>query len=478
MSKDGKKRRARQERKGNRSGEAASPTNWAELLQRSLAWIISEDLFQGLRRHGNTTWSASHLVVLAILWVWSDRGTLTGAFRDARELAQTICGQSAVHSYQGLLGSLTTWTAELLPLLWAHLHGLMEQVGGRHWRVGSWLALAVDGSRATTPRTRSNEAAFSAQNYGQGRKAKSRRKWRNKKRRAKPLGEPVKPQIWLTLVWHMGLAMPWCWKTGPSTASERHHFLDLLKSLVFPPHTLFCCDAGFVGYDLWKAILDGGHHLLVRVGGNVRLLRGLNRAARREDLVYLWPKDVARRREPPIVLRLIELIGPRGKVFLVTSVLDDKQLSLAQAAQLYRLRWGIELQFRTLKQTFGRGKLRSRTAEHALVELHWSLVGLWLIQLLAAKEQIKLARAPAGSSVAMALAVVRDAMRGGRAAVCDPQALTRGLAAAVKDGYHRTRSKRARYCPSLKDKPSATQPKLLAATAAQRTTYLALNVAV
>lgn len=477
MSKDGKKRRARQERKARRAGKAGTPANWAELLRRSLAWAVSDGIFEGLTRHGNTTWLASHLVVQAILWVWSDQGTLTGAFEDATKLATTICGQAAVSSYQGLLGALVTWTGKWLPLLWTHLHGLMEQVGGEHWRVGGWLALAVDGSRTTTPRTRSNEAAFSAANYGCGRKAQSRRKWRNKKRRSKRLSEPVKPQIWLTLIWHIGLAMPWCWKTGPSTASERHHFLDLLKSLSFPAKTLFCCDAGFVGYDLWKAILDGGHQLLIRVGGNVRLLRGLNSAKRCQDLVYLWPKDAARRGEPPIVLRLIELSGPRGKVYLVTSVLNDKELSLEQAARLYRLRWGIELQFRTLKQTFGRSKLRSRTAQHALVELDWSLLGLWLIQLLAVKEQIKIARAPDRSSVALALAVVRDAMRCGNEAVSDPRALARRLAEAVKDEYQRLRSKRARYCPSLKDKPSATQPKLLTANAAQKKAYQALTVA-
>ena len=477
MSKDGKKARARQEGTKQRFSKTGIPTRWADLLQRSLAWAVREKIFDGLARHGNTRWQASHLVVLAILWVWSDQSTLTGAFADAKQVALTMCGQVAVSSYQGLMGALVTWMAQFMPLLWAHLHGLMEQVGGEHWRIGGWLPLAVDGSRATTPRTRSNEGAFSAPNFGAGKKAKSRRKWRNKRRRTKKLSERVKPQIWLTLIWHMGLAMPWCWKTGPSTASERHHFLDLLKSLVFPAKTLFCCDAGFVGYDLWKAILDGGHQLLIRVGGNVRLLRGLGSTKCYADLVYLWPNDVARRGEPAIILRLIELSGPRGKIYLVTSVLNDTELSHDQAAQLYRMRWGIELQFRTLKQTFGRSKLRSRTAEHALVELEWSLIGLWLIQLLAAKEQIKIAHAPARSSVARALTVVRDAMRSSSAVVSDPRALAHRLADAVKDNYQRTSSKRARYCPQFKDKPSATQPKLLAATAAQRKAHQALTTA-
>lgn len=477
MSKDGKQGRARKSARGERSSKARNEIVWADLLQRSLKWVVSDKIFEQLPRHGNTSWLASQLVVLAILWVWSDQSTLTGAFTKAKQLSLTMFGQVALNSYQGFTGALATWTSRFLPLLWARLHGLMEQVGGKHWRIGRWLALAVDGSRATTPRTRSNEAAFSAQNYGRGRKAKSRKKWRNKKRRSKRLSEPVKPQIWLTLIWHMGLKMPWCWKTGPSTASERHHFLDLLKSLVFPVNTLFCCDAGFVGYELWKAILDRGHHLLIRVGGNVRLLRGLGSTRRCRDLVYLWPNEVARRQEPPLVLRLLEFQGPRGKVYLVTSVLDEADFTLAQARQMYKLRWGIELQFRSFKQTFGRGKLRSRTADHALVELEWSLVGLWLVQLFAIKEQIRIASPPERSSVASALAVIHDSMRSGSSTVSDPRALARRFAAAVKDDYQRQRSKRARYQPNYKDKPSCTKPSLVAATAAQRKAYQALTTA-
>jgi hypothetical protein len=477
MAKDGKQRRAQKSANRKSLGKVHHEMVWADLLRRSLTWAVNEEIFEKLTRHGNTSWLASQLVMLAVLWVWSDQSTLTEAFVEAKQLSLTMFGQVALSSYQGFTGALATWTASLLPLLWSQLHLLMEQVGGEHWRIGGWLALAVDGSRASTPRTRSNEAAFSAPNYGRGRKAQSRKKWRNKNRRSKRLSEPVKPQIWLTLIWHMGLKMPWCWKTGPSTASERHHFIDLLQSLVFPENTLFCCDAGFVGYDLWKTILDRGQHLLIRVGGNVRLLRGLGSTRLRQDLVFLWPNEVARRQEPPIVLRLLEFQGPRGKVYLVTSVLDETGLTLGQSRQMYKLRWGIELQFRSLKQTFGRGKLRSRTAEHALAELEWSLVGLWLVQLFAVKEQIRIDSPPLQSSVALALAVIQDSMRSSHCVVSDRRALARRLATAVKDPYQRRGSKRARYQRNFKDKPCATKPKLVTATAAQKHAYQSLATA-
>lgn len=469
-----KKRKGANQRKKQQGASKELPF---EALERALAWIVNEGIFSQLPLHGNTTWTAGQLVVLAVLWVWSDKSTLTGAFQHARHLTLSMLGQVALSSYQGLTNALVRWTDSFLPLIQRRLHGLMEQIGGDYWRIGGWLPLAVDGSRVTTPRTQSNEARFSAKHYGQGSKARSRKKWKNKKRRSKRLSERVKPQIWLTLLWHMGLRMPWTWKTGPSTSSERGHFLEMLTSAVFPHNTLFCGDAGFVGYELWKTIQDAGHSFVIRVGANVRLLKNLGHARERHGMVYLWPTEAARKKQPPLVLRLIVLQGPRGPVYLVTNVLSTKALSNRQAATIYRLRWGIELQFRSYKQTFGRSKLRSRTPARALVELDWSLVGLWMIQLFAVKEQIAIGSPPERGSIALAVSVIQDAMHAWPDEVCNPRMLRLRLSAAVKDDYHRTASKRARYRPHYKDVPTTGKPKLKQATTLQRKAYQAVTTA-
>lgn len=467
-------RKRRQASRGRVASKAKSSQTQAALLRQALEWFFDGCDFSGLTLHGNVGWRPVQLVMLAVLWTWSDGATLTGAFNHARQLATEMFGAVALTTYQGLTGAMQAYTERLLPLVWSRVQMLMETAGRKHWRIGPWLALAVDGSRVTTPRTVSNEQAFSIKNYGHGARAKSRRKWKNKKRRSKPISEPVKPQIWLTLVWHMGLKLPWCWRTGPSTSSERNHLMELLEIVTFPLKTLFCGDAGFVGYEFWKAILDAEHSFLIRVGANVRLLKNLGTARQHGGLVYLWPNDVARKKQPPLILRLLEFQGPRGKVYLVTNVLSDGELSLEQAGQLYRLRWGIELQFRTLKQTFRRSKLRSRTSDNALAELHWSLVGLSLIQLFAIKEQIKVGGPPAQSSVALALTVIQDAMRNWSQAIHDPTSLVDRLRNATKDEYQRTRSKQARYRPHKKDKPTATQPVIVLATPQQRRDYQAL----
>src|SRR5271169_2725694 len=117
----------------------------AGLLRRALEWFSKDCSFTDLRLHGNVGWEVIQLVALGVLWSWSDRTTLTGAFDDARELANEMFGLVAVTTYQGFTGAMRSYTEQLLARLWIRLHGLMEKVGRKYWRTGRWLALAVDG---------------------------------------------------------------------------------------------------------------------------------------------------------------------------------------------------------------------------------------------------------------------------------------------------------------------------------------------
>ncbi|HEV3257648.1 MAG TPA: transposase [Gemmataceae bacterium] len=436
-----------------------------ETLRAAVAWAVDRDIFTHLKVHGNTAWQVGDLILLTVVWVWSNDATLTGAFAEAQRWSIDVLGGAAVGTYQGLLKALVTWTASLLPLWCDHLHRLMEEQGGEHWRVGPWVALAVDGSRISVPRTKENEKTFCAPEFGKSRTAQYRRKKQGQGKRVRRKAkqpQPVKPQIWITLLWHMGMQMPWSWKTGPSYAAERDHFRQLLREQKFPKDTLFCGDAGFTGYELWQAISDAGHSFLIRVGANVTLLRKLGYVRERAGIVYCWPEAAARKGQPPLVLRLLRVRVGRRLMYLLTNVLDAKALTDAEAVRLYQLRWGVELQFRTVKQTFGRRKLRSRTPARAYVELDWSLVGLWLIQLFAVKEQRQIGEIPEHCSVALAIQVVRETFR--RWWERPEEAFATKLQGATKERYTRHGSKKARYCPNYKDKPAAGKPVVRTAT--------------
>ncbi len=79
--------------------------------------------------------------------------------------------------------------------------------------------------------------------------------------------------------------------------------------------------------------------------------------------------------DAPLRLRLVKCkIGKNEKVWLLTSVLDKRELSNKEMARLYERAWGVELQFRALKQTFNRRKLRCRCPERVLTEIEWSIL--------------------------------------------------------------------------------------------------------
>ena len=408
--------RSRKDNGGRRSNYPPPKTNGHD-LRRAIDWIVSDGIFAAVRVHGNVKWKPAALVCLAIFWVWSSQPGLVEAAKDAIGMVAKLFGTDAlaVTSYQALTAALVRYTPQLLPALWLRLQSLMQQTGQDAWRVGKWLVLAADGSRIGVPRTQRNEERFNKPRKPRGKK-KSRkkkrgrhaqRKWQKRSTKSHYDPQPVAPQLWLTLVWHIGMRLPWCWEIGPSYSSERAHLLTMLDKHRFPEDTLFCADAGFVGYEFWRMILEHDHSFLIRVGGNVRLLKHLGVVRRRGDIVYCWPDEAMKKNQSPLVLRLLCFHDGRGEVYLVTNLLDENELTIQQASLIYRCRWGVELQFRSLKQTYGRAKLRARTPEIAEIELQWSLLGLTMLQLLAVKEQTRAGEPAKKTSIAAVLRIVR-----------------------------------------------------------------------
>jgi len=371
------------------------------------------------------------------------------------------------------MGALTRWTATLMNILWPLLHHRMKEIGGRFWRIHGWVPIAFDGSRSTAPRTRTNEQAFCAQHYGQSKSAKYRkRKTKGMRRRNndKNKPQPQEPQVWITLLWHMSLRLPWTWRLGPSNSSERDHVKEMVHTGKFPKNTLFCGDAGFVGFPLWSDIMQSGGQFLVRVGGNVNLLReGADYELAKSGLVLCWPQAM-QGKQPPLRLRLVKTRIGRTTVYLLTSVLDSKKLPIQQMVTFYKMRWGIEVEFRGLKQTLDRAKLRCRNDRRLLAELDWSILAMAVVELFALKEQLakrSQTRGQSGHTANPAQRSLAQAMRAIRSCIRMPDALPRPqgdlrtlLREAVTDSYYRQKPKRARYCPLNPDKKTLGVPKV------------------
>jgi hypothetical protein len=422
----------------------------------------------GIMFRAECTWTPETLLFAALLWAWSDERTVIDRFTTARKIIINRYAEQPepAGSYQAFIKMLRKWTEPLRQALSTAFRQRMAQTLAAVWMVEGWLVFAVDGSRVDVPRTRKNEDRYSPKSK-LSRKAQKRRRAAKRRRTRQTMLERRAnvPRIWLTMMWHVGSGLPWDWRTGPSDSSERGHFQEMLDST--PAGSLLTADAGFVGYDFWKAVLDADRHLLVRVGSNVKLLKKLGYARERDGLVYLWPDRAAKKRLRPLVLRMVVVTNAdRQPVYLVTSVMSKEKLSDAQMPTVYRKRWGIEVYYRHCKQTFDRRKLRSQNPDNAMVELHWSLLGMWAMGLHAHSRLVGQGVSPERISFAGVWRAYRRPMREYKSPPDPGERMRQLIDRALIDPYQRT-NKTSRDYPRKKQEQSAGPPILRNATRAQ-----------
>ena len=376
-----------------------------------------------------------------VLMAYDESATLGGRFDHAREcLIEMAPGaRRPGKTYQGFVKAAKRLPPGTLDRLQAHLRKEHQRIAGASWKRYGWVIVACDGSRVEVPRTARNEAAFGCA----GRKKTG-------------------PQLGVTTLYHMGTGLPWAWKVGAGTDSERGQLRAMLDTL--PAESLLVADAGFTGYDLMQTLNAQGTSFLIRVGSNVTLLTELGLEVKTDgDVVWLWPQS--KRDQPPMKLRLIRLPHANGSdaMYLLTNVFDPERLSDTMAATLYEMRWGVEVFYRSYKQTLEQRKMRSDAPEQALLECHGGLLALLLLGLMSVEGMVAQGEDPLGLSVAAALRIVRDAIRTPR------RWRRRGdlrvlLATARKDGYQRRAAKKARNWPHKKREQPPGQPKTRTAT--------------
>jgi hypothetical protein len=450
-----------------------SRTN-AQDLQDAIRDLVAEVDWKAVQFRKDCHWAPFGLVAAALVWACSTKGSLKERFSQALRFARGLgrCLAPFCTSYQAFLKMLVRWTVPLVGCLVLAFHILMERKFPEEFRFAGFVILAADGSKVRLARTRSNEARYSPTT--RGKKGKKRRQANRAKKRPrcrKARAQHAKdkkadcPQIALTLLFHVLLRLPWDWRLGSSDQSEREQLRQMIPQL--PKDALIVADCGFVGYDFWSELLDSGRQFVIRVGGNVRLLKNLGVVREANGTVYLWPDKAAKRKQPPLVLRLVVVHDGRQPWYLVTSVRSTKRLGDKEVAQIYKYRWRVEVFFRHFKQTYGREKLRSHKGEHSECEAQWSLLGLWAMLLHTQIQQKREHGKVAHVSVARVLGAFGEAIDEQR---CCPEAgesLADKLLEAVVDPYKR-RDKTSRAHPRKKYEPPRKPPRIHKATASQR----------
>ena len=420
-----------------RNGKSTKTRGYQNQLLHAMSRYLPHKGLPLLREDDRRRWTDRMLAIGGVLFSWSGRSTLLDAFESSRQALVSMYptrrrpGKTA----KGFLKALAKRSPELAARIKDALQQQIVQVAGSRWKWKRWVVMAVDGSRVECPRTAANEEAFACG----GR-------------------DKTTPQQWVTTIFHVVSGLLWDYRKGKATDPEREHLRDMLTGLA--KRTLLWMDAGFTGFDLLRSILGARHTFIVRVGANVTLLKDLDYDVQdRGATVWLWPKG-QQGKPPPLTLRKVEFISHGRKVCLLTSVMSKEALSDAEIKNWYRQRWMIEVQYRSLKQTMEHRKLLSDSPEMARAELDWSMLGLWLLELM----QVGSRRWQRTSrySLAQALRVVRRAMHApGRV---PDGGLERPLRRAMLDGYTRKRPKKARDWPHKKNPPPCGYPIIRTAT--------------
>jgi hypothetical protein len=373
-------------------------------------------------------WPPRTATLAGLLMALSGQGTLAGRCQDALACLQTEPGQRPLPtSYNGLIKALVRQHDTVMAVLKADLKRHAREALGRISPTCGWTLLAIDGSKADLPRTVSHEAYFGIADNGQC------------------------PQAFITAIVEVHTKVLWDWRIDQGKASEKRHLIAMAADL--PEGCLLLADGNFVGYPIWQALQ--GRAFLIRVGGNVRLLKKLWPEARLErqgGIVYAWPKSL-QPKHGPLVLRLIKIGKGQKAVYLLTNVLDKRRLTDRAAGKIYRLRWGAEMFYRAFKRTLGYVKLKSKTGNRGQVELNLARVACAIMVLLGI-QAIGQARgdtkrlSPAGLLGVLRYSLVHDGP-------C-PEGKTRldkPLASALKDRYQRMRPKASRHRPRTRNTP-------------------------
>ena len=327
-------------------------------------------------------WEIQPLVMTLVLMTWSCGESQAERFEAAKAFC-VVCRPKQKRPGDTVAGFQKALARLPMPVLRAIVAGVRGRIAALlPMLIDGWIPMGCDGSGLRCPRTEELEKRLGGGN--------------------RP-GSP--PSLWLTAIVHLRSGVPWCWRWGKGTASERQHLQEMLGLL--PKAALLVADAGYIGYEVARALISRQVSFLIRQCSLVTLYseRQTRLEKFQDGVVLYWPQEAQKKGLPPLRVRL--LCVRRRKpgqtksqdVWLMTNVMDSRRLSVSQAGQFYRWRWENEGFFRTYKRTLKKMKLESRTVRLVHREAEGSMLAL---QLLLAQGALAMPRRGADKAVPQA----------------------------------------------------------------------------
>lgn len=303
-------------------------------------------------------WRLQSLVWVLLSMAWCCGDSHEERFATARAV-YVAAHQRTRRPGRTLTGFLQALAKLPMPALRALARGVRERCDAtfvESLRINGLLPIACDGSRLECPRSQELQ-----RHLGEAGKTDSA------------------PMVYLTALVLLPLGLLWSWRLGKGTASEHDHLRRLFPTL--PERSLIVGDACYLGYDLFRSIIQAQASFLVRMSSRAYLYteKKVPLTEYHDGIVYYWPSTIRDANGPPLVGRLLRIKGGHADVWLLTNILDADQLSHATAAQIYRWRWKNEGLFRDYKRMLQKMKLQSRTVRQVHREAEGSLLALQIL---------------------------------------------------------------------------------------------------
>jgi IS4 transposase len=160
---------------------------------------------------------------------------------------------------------------------------------------------------------------------------------------------------------------------------------------------LYLLDRGYCSFKLWWAIEQAGSYFLTPLKTNIVYVhaRWLNHKRQRErvkdSLIRIPGMDQG---EDFLLLRLVEIRQPDGTWWRYVTNRLDSDLSPEDIAELYSLRWRIEIFFRHLKHTLNMEHWFTQSEAGVQAQLYAALIGYLLSQVVLLWASRQARRAP------------------------------------------------------------------------------------
>jgi IS4 transposase len=160
---------------------------------------------------------------------------------------------------------------------------------------------------------------------------------------------------------------------------------------------LYLIDRGYCSFDFWWAIEQAGSYFLTPLKSNIVYVhaRWLNHKRERDhvkdSLIRIPGMD---RGLEFVLLRLVEIRQPDGTWWRYVTNMLDASLTPADIAELYSLRWRIEIFFRHLKHTLNMEHWFTQSEAGVQAQLYAALIGYLLSQVVLLWASREARRAP------------------------------------------------------------------------------------